>query len=388
MNDLKEQIKKLESFLEQDPNNSRLVSDLIDTQLRAGQLDQAESHLVLGKKRWPENSIFSFQSGMLSLYRGQFQDAIVYFTSLLSTDVPQDMVRYNMAWAQMAMHQPEQALETLSVLTEIPARGLLLKARALHYLGRMEEAEKLLVALEMDTELSMECKSMRALIALDNEKSEAALSLAKELLNKNPDNVEGNLVAGTLSLTDGNLSEADKCFSVVLAQKPGSGRGWLGKGLLVMLKGDFVHSAEYLERAVELMPNHLGTYNALAWAYICSGELGKAEEAAMRANTIEPRFAETQGTLAVIALMKGDKPVANVKAKLANRLSGNSFAGRFAKALLDSGVGEQANAERQLEQILNSEINNEGETLVRALTRFQQKIGQGADPEKSKGSNH
>ncbi|MBB3063478.1 tetratricopeptide repeat protein [Microbulbifer rhizosphaerae] len=384
MENLQEKIKKLETFLERDPDNLRIVGDLVDSCLRAGNLDQAKVYLAYGLKRSPDNPSLAFQKGMLLLYKNEFQSAVEAFTALLNTDVPQDVVKYNIAWARLALHQPAESLEVLEGADSSQPRTALLKARALHHLGRMDEATELLWVAATHDETALEAESMLAIIALDQESVENARSLANSILGKNPQNVEANLVAGTLSLNDGDLAVADTNFSVALAEKPSSGRGWLGKGLLAMLRRDFAQSTDCLERAVELMPTHLGTYNALAWAYICANDLDKAEEVAQRAKSIEPRFAETQGTLAVISLLKGDKSSASIQSKLANRLSGNSFAGRFSKVLLDSDSGEVLSAESLMGQILNSEINKQGESLVKALTRYQEKIQQEAtlnDPE-------
>ena len=378
MENAKEKIEKLESFLKQDPENARLASDLVDACMRAGNLPQAKFYVAYGLKRWPDNLSFHFQQGMLCLYSGEFQQAIDIFTALLDADVPQDVVKYNIAWACLALHRAQDSLDALETADASQSRIALLKARALHHLGLMDEAVALLPLAEADQDTASEARSMRAIIALDQEDTESARELAENLLQENPRDVEGNLVVGTLHLTDGELSAAETNFATALAEKPNSGRGWLGQGLLAMLRGEFVRSAEFLERAVELMPTHLGTYNALAWAYICAGDIDKAESAALRAKAIEPRFAETQGTLAVIALLKGDKSAAASQAKLASRLGANSFAGRFAQALIESNAGEQESAEATLEQILGSEINKQGETLVKALTRFQTKIEQDA----------
>ncbi|WP_299581591.1 tetratricopeptide repeat protein [uncultured Microbulbifer sp.] len=371
MEDLKSKIEKLASFLKVDKQNRRLLIDLVETCLRAGELEKAEYYLEQGLSHWAEDPSLLFQRGMLCLYKGEYSAAVDEFSSQIGTEAPQDVVIYNIAWAQLALQQPQNALNTLEGLETLSPRSALLKARGLHYLGRMQEAEELLSVAVASEETALEAESVLALVALDQEDSEVARVKAEAILAKAPRNVEANVIIGTLNLGEGNLQSAENHFEVALAEKPSSGRGWLGEGLLELLRGEFSHAISSLQKAVENMPTHLGSYNALAWAYICNGDLPGAEKIALQAKELEPRFSETLGTLAIIYLLKGKKSNAAVQAKMANRLSANSFAGRFALALLESDSGKQENAERMMTQILNSEINKHGELLVNSLSRYQ-----------------
>ncbi|BBM00362.1 tetratricopeptide repeat protein [Microbulbifer sp. GL-2] len=371
MEDLKSKINKLASFLKVDSENQRLLIELVETCLRAGELEKAEHYLQQGLSHWPEDSSLLFQKGMLCMYKGEYSVAIEEFTSQLGSKVPQDIVKYNIAWAQLALQQPQNALSTLDGLETLSPRSALLKARALHYLGRMEEAEQLLIFAKTSEETALEAESVSALLALDQEDRESARTKADAILSKSPRNVEANVIIGILNLGDGELQVAENHFAVALAEKPSSGRGWLGEGLLALLRGEFSHATNSLQKAVDNMPTHLGTYNALAWAHICNGDLSSAEKTALRAKELEPRFSETLGTLAIINLLKGERNSAAVQAKVANRLSANSFAGRFAQALLESDSGEQEKAEEIVTQILNSEVNEQGERLINSLSRFQ-----------------
>ncbi|WP_444906289.1 tetratricopeptide repeat protein [Microbulbifer sp. SSSA008] len=371
MEDLKSKIDRLASFFKVDSQNRRLVIDLVEACLRAGELEKAEHYLNHGMTNWHDDPSLMFQRGMLHLYKGEYSIAIDVFSVLLGTEVPQDTVKYNIAWAQLALHQPQDTLQTLEGLETLLPRAALLKARALHYQGHLEEAEQLLTFAKTSEETALEAETVSALLALDQEDNESARAKADEILTKSPRNVEANVIIGTLNLGDGELQAAENHFAVALAEKPSSGRGWLGEGLLALLRGEFSHATNSLQKAVDNMPTHLGTYNALAWAHICNGDLSNAEKTALRAKELEPRFSETLGTLAIINLLKGERNSAAVQAKVANRLSANSFAGRFAQALLESDSGEQEKAEEIVTQILNSEVNEQGERLINSLSRFQ-----------------
>jgi tetratricopeptide (TPR) repeat protein len=63
-----------------------------------------------------------------------------------------------------------------------------------------------------------------------------------------------------------------------LARIPGSGKLVWGAGLVSALQGNTTHAAERLERAVELLPEWVGSYSLLGVFYYQTGQIEKARE--------------------------------------------------------------------------------------------------------------
>ncbi|WP_444925667.1 tetratricopeptide repeat protein [Microbulbifer sp. TRSA002] len=370
MENLLNKIERYEAFFAADSANKKLAANLIDLYMRAGQLDKAKSQLESAVEHWPEESEFIFQQGMLCLYLNQYLAAIDSFSQLYSASIPQDVVRYNVAWAQMGLGQADEALGTLEEMSGLTSRAQLLKGRALHSLGRFSEAEALVLPLLNEDELSVEVESMLITIALDSENTELAQERAEKLIERCPDNLEANVTLGVVELETGKLSKADSYFEVALSTKPDSGRAHLGCGLAAMLRQDLNKAIYHLKKAVSEMPSHLGTYNALSWCYIFQQDLKQAKTIALEVKNLNPKFAESQGTLAIISVLQGDKQEAKRFTKLANRLNPASFSGQFAASLLAHDAGDEETSKKIVRNLLDTNMKKDGGSLSDALKRF------------------
>ena len=133
-------------------------------------------------------------------------------------------------------------------------------------------------------------------------------------------------------------------------------------------------AAASLQKAANQLHNHLGTLNALAWVYILKKDAIQAETTLLRALEMDRTFAETHGTLAIVALMKGNLDSAVQAVKRANGLDRENFAGNFANSLIQQVSGNPTQARAIMEKLLTSPVLPGETTLQEAIARAMAKF--------------
>ena len=97
-----------------------------------------------------------------------------------------------------------------------------------------------------------------------------------------------------------------------------------------------------LARATELMPEHLGSWHALGWAYLFSGDAAGAERQFAHALELDHNFAESHGAMAAMLAMKGEREAAEREIEIAERLDRSNMSSQFARAMLLSQSSPEA----------------------------------------------
>jgi Flp pilus assembly protein TadD len=139
-----------------------------------------------------------------------------------------------------------------------------------------------------------------------------------------------------------------------------------------MLKLDLDAAMDALQKAVKYMPNHIGTWHALAWCQIIKNDLDGAKTSFDEAMKIDRNFGETHGGLAVIAYVQGDKETAKTESRKAVLLDPMSFSGRFAESLLLQDTDPEA-AREMISNIMQSSIGDDGKSLQEILSGYMSK---------------
>jgi len=111
-----------------------------------------------------------------------------------------------------------------------------------------------------------------------------------------------------------------------------------------MLRGDIPDAHALLERASVEMPEHIGTWHALAWCQLMQGDLSGAKRSFDRAFAIDRTFGETHGGLALVFALRGERVQAEESIKRATRLDPKGRSALYARTvlLLDAGHTEAA----------------------------------------------
>jgi tetratricopeptide (TPR) repeat protein len=340
---------QLAVLADSDPGNPILLCDLLDELLTAGDVEQALARLSTAPTALRELPGVRFRQARCALLRGDAKSAITQLQSLLASmkEAPPGVV-HDLAYAQFAEGQPEEALKTLAHAHEQGGDTValsLLKARILHRQRQLEAALEVLAPIQSGARLP-EVQGVRALLWLDLGDNARASVEAELALKADPDQHEAGIVRGNVALTSQRLQESTAAFERVLAKHPESGRAWLGLGQNVMLHGDVPKARALLERASVRMPDHIGTWHALAWCQLLEGDLAGTKRSFDKAFVLDRTFGETHGGFGLVHALRGERKEAEESIKRALRLDPQGRSARYAQSVLlqDEGRIDEARA--------------------------------------------
>lgn len=151
-------------------------------------------------------------------------------------------------------------------------------------------------------------------------------------LQTNPNFALAHTSLGTAALSAQDDITAIQHFEKALQINQENGRAWLGKAMSLMLQNKLEEAEHCFKTAITHLPQHLGSYQTLAWCQIAQYNLHEAETTIRKALAVDDTFSENHGTLAVIAVMQDRLPLGHTETQIALRLDKSSFAGNYARA--------------------------------------------------------
>ncbi|CAM3743734.1 CDC27 family protein [Parendozoicomonas haliclonae] len=357
------QIDRLLSYLEHDPGNPVLLCNLIHSLLENRRIDEAREWLQKALIHASEDPGVIALQGQFYLGDGDALNAECNFQKLLDLGHTHESVFYNLAYASLLQGNAHKAKDILKSADTpfLQAATCLLLVRCLHQTGDLDEALAALSDVHADEAvLAAQVNGIRALIYLDKEDLQESRQWAEKTMAIDPGNFEALIAMAYCDFSAAELDTASYFFDRVLKIRPDSGRAHLGKGLLMSLSNQQSKAIEHFNQALRDMPEHLGTWNAKAWAEILQGEFKQAEQSLLAARNLEPRFAETQGTLAVVYAVQGKWDQAEKLAKLAMRLDKYAFSAQFAQVLVMENKGDTGTARQRLDAIYQRPVSQNG----------------------------
>lgn len=372
-----EQLTRMLGYLEQDPCNIHLNYDLIDLCFRENQLDQAERTLTTATEYWPGEPGVLNRRAILALRRNNPQAAIVELDKILASGKADAPVRYNLGYASYLtgnFTKAREALEpALADADHLPGLAPLY-VLSLQQLGENDSAiafaEKHLDAHPEDAEL----QGVLALLYFDGEKDMAACRRYTEAaLSKHPNHPMALVAASALSMMDEKPTMAVEFAQKVVRQNPSDGRAWSSLGLAQLYLMNLPEAELALQTAVRHMPYHIGTWHALAWAQMLQKDIDGAEASFNKARDIDRNFGETQGGLAVIAQLRGDKDRAKSLMDRAKRLAPAGMTLQYLKLLQLQEKGNNEAVQKYLEETLKRSPSFKGDTVLDMVRRMGRK---------------
>ena len=337
---------RLNQFLSQDPSNLNLRSQVIAAAFAAGAWSEADALLQEGLSQAPDSPELHAHAGYLALRKQQYSDAQSHFETAVTNGLDLPQIRYNLAFAQFQLGLHQEALASLNAVAKQQDKShdmQLLAARCLHHLDQREAAIDVIRALKSD---SSEAEGLLALLLHELDRSEDALAAAHRALTTNPNQLEALLARSATFIEQEQFAAARQDLEHATQVHPHCGRAWSGLAQLDFREFNFDHAQAALEKAVQEMPNHIGTWHMLAWLHIMKDEVAQAKMAFQRSYEIDRNFGETHGGLAVIAALEGQQKLAEEHIKKAKRLNPNGFAAHYASMVLleKQGKAEEAKA--------------------------------------------
>lgn len=363
---------RLLGFLEQDPTNAALLGEAATAAFDEGQLDTAAALIERSEASAPATPGMIHLKGMVALARAQFEDAQAIFAGLLEQYPNEPSIRFNLAWSRAMMDDHEGVLTALDDETAatIP-NAAPLKVRALHHLGRMDEAltyGKVLAEVRPDDHELMGALATAAIDAEDIEQAKAYAARAG-------DEPEGLAAMAMVKLDESEIGDAMALFDRALAGEPENPRAAVGKGLALLAEDEPAKAAEWLDKGAEGFGDHLGSWVASGWAYFAAGDLSSSRARFEKGLSIDDTFAELHGSLAVLDIVEGDPESGRRRTEVALRLDRKCFSAALARTLLLTAEGNTSAAERVRDIALNTPLGQGGKTIAQAMTTMAAKKG-------------
>lgn len=340
---------RLADYLESDADNLELLAAAADAALDASQIERALEHARHALDIAPGHPQFSYRLAVALRRSQRPEEARAILTALTAAPVAHPVPLCELADLLFGRREFEACLEALRRLDRddpahrtVATRAALLQTRALHHLGRIDEAITVAETALADASAGHappppKLTAALATLYLDAERLADAQRLHAAAQRIGQDDAELDTVGGFLALAAEDTALARRRFEAALSTQPDDARAMLGAGLSAAADDDLPGAIARLQEATRAMPTHLGSWNALAWMQVSSGDLEAAEASLHHALEVDPTFSETHGGLAVIAALRGDREAAMRAMQRAQRLDRGSFSAAYAGMLLEHG---------------------------------------------------
>lgn len=339
--DAETRLGRLRGYLAADADNPRLLAEVIDASLAAGERDEARVLIEHARRRHPADDAFVFRAATLAIAERRLEDAEQSLRQMGAQSLAHPAVRYNLAYIDVLRGRFDAAVEALDALErsgEASAEVDSLLVHALHHRGDLEGAK---AAARRGLGRHPEDAQLLAVASLalwDAGDVEDARRLSIRALQLQPTALAALVTQGSIALTARDVDAARRSFGAALTANAADGRTWSGLGLASLLAQQFDRAAEELDTALRHMPEHIGTWHAMAWCEIVRQDLARAQHCFGRALALDRNFAESHGGLAVVAALAGRADEARALAQTAIRLDPNCISGRYAMAIADGEI--------------------------------------------------
>jgi tetratricopeptide (TPR) repeat protein len=363
-------LDRLLAFLDVDGGNPALLGDAADAAFAAGRLPLAADLLDRCAAIAPLPQHLRNLAGVVALAQERFAYAADQFERLRREGGDSPELRFNLAWALAMLERHAEAAELLDdVAIAVSPHGPALKVQALHHLGDLEAALAEGRALVERHPGDQALLGAMASLAMDADEND----LARAYAERAPDNPQAQAALGMFALDAGDTERALRSFESALAQRPGTPRALIGKGLALLAKGEAGAGAEALEAGAASFRTHLGSWIAAGWAHLLAGDRDKAKAMFERSVETDGAFSEGHGGLAVLAFMAGDLAEAGRRCETALKLDRQSLGGTPARIMLLEANGDGEAASRIRNVALATPVGTSGKTLLQALADMNRK---------------
>lgn len=364
MGHFSEKLSQYLGYLASDPNNPMLFATTLNICVEEKQLNKAKQLLAKAPEAILNTSYVVLIRGKLAFYKGDDEAACQLFDSLVNGSEDGETLRYYYGASLLRQHQAIEAANILSINASNVVNAIsaytplyqLLYARALYASSDVVQARQVLVNCISQHPDFVAAKGFYSLVLWDAEAFSEAYSVAEQVLQSDPVNFDARLVLAFQPLWKGQLKTAEKQFLALTAERPHSGRAWLGLALVLMQKNEQSKAINALQQTVRWLPQHVGSWNTLTWSYLLAERIEEAEQAAIQAIELQPAFAESQAMMGLVAIAKKQWDLAEPYIRKALKLNPESLAGRYGQLMLAQYNQDTQAAQALSESILSTEL--------------------------------
>jgi tetratricopeptide (TPR) repeat protein len=240
-------LKELTEQIQKHPDQPQDLYLLAETYLKLGKIEDARKAIAQLDQLSAEDFRTQTGVGVLLARFHMFDDAIVHFQSALRANPDSDDIKFDLADAYFRKGLYAEALQTEETVSDP---------------GRKDDADLSLLG-DIYAHLG------------ENSKGE---QIFRDAIARNPDNDQYYLSLALLELRQMQLADAKTVLESGLKRMPSSGKILWGLGIAAALEGKSTEAANQLERAVDLLPEWVGSYSTLGVFYYETGQIDKARE--------------------------------------------------------------------------------------------------------------
>lgn len=385
---LSQSIERHEKYLQIDGANALLWLTLADLYHQAGRLDDAIQSYEKCLALKPDHQAARSRLASVMISQHRFADAEKILRELLNASPSDPALLHNLGLTLYYQERWDDARKTFSDAAaaglKVPSNFAYL-ARTLHQLGEMTEA---IEAARRWADLAQDdrSKSYLALLYMDDVNIQAAYPLAVDVLARQPQDIDANVVVGAWSMEQQEAESARRHFETALAQDKENGRAWLGLGLVYLYEQQHQKAIEALDSAARIYPDNSGIVVTLGWAKLIAKDAAGAEQVFEQALRVDRNFSESHGGLAAALAFQGKMDRAEEEIKLAKRLDPNSFGADIAKTAVLAGRGQQDAAADVFGQMLKRSPQEGVAPLIQQLQIYTTRKASKTSPTQPKQS--
>lgn len=352
-------LERLMSYLDQDPDNPRLMADAAEAAFEEGQLSEAVALVERQAALAPLTPSLTALLGRVAIAEGRDEDARAVFESLLAAHPGDPALRYNLGLVLERRGELETALERLgpdNETWEIAA----LKVRLLHRLERLEAAIAIGDGWDEGRDSDPRLWGGLSAVAIDTEDMVRARTWAE----RGASSTDGQVTLGMLTLAEGEAERALGFFEQAVRQRPGTARGALGLGMVALGEDQPAVAAEHFQRAAHAFATHLGSWVAAGWAWLLADAPERGEACFHKAVALDDSYGEAQAGLAYVDWLRGQTHEADRRARIALRLDPSSLGGALVQSQIAAATGRDGLADKIRQGALMSPVGPRGETVA------------------------
>ena len=240
-------LKQLTEEIEKHPGEPQDLYLLAETYLKLGKSEEARTTIAQLDELSGDDFRTQAGIGVLLAHYRSYDEAIQHFQKAMRANPDADDVKYDLADAYFRKGLYQDALATANTISAAGQQDdayLSLLGDIYGHLGDMAKAAEIF----------------------------------RSAISRNPDNDQYYLSLALVELRDNDLDGAARTLNTGLTRTPSSGKLLWGLGIVSVLQGKTAQAAEQLERAVDLLPEWVGSYSTLGIFYYQTGQIDKARE--------------------------------------------------------------------------------------------------------------
>lgn len=346
-------------------DNTQLISRSAQEAYQSHDYEVCDALLARYEARRPlPTELLSLRSQSL-MAQGRVDEAVQTLEVAVARE-PAPLVSYQLARAHAALGCHEQVIVLVDDMTmqDVP-EAIPLKMRALHRLGRLDDAIELGMQAQAHMTLGREICGLLANLLIDACRCTEARVFARFA----QDTADGCTAEGLLALDALDLKQALKSFRQAISHNSRSGRAWLGEGLCQLGFENHPAATICFDEAATLLDRDAEAWIVTAWVHLLNQGISQARARFEHACRVDSGFAEAHGGLAIVCLYEGKIDDAGIHAQQALQLNRNCLAGALARSVLLARMGDFPAAQRVRESMARHPLGRDGLSIAKGLAR-------------------